>query len=364
MKISEITSFIENYAPISLQESYDNCGLLVGNKSTEITGALITLDVTEEVIDEAINKKCQLIISHHPLIFQGLKKINGTTSTEKILIKAIKNDLSIYAAHTNLDNIDKGVNSILCNKIGLLNTAILRPGKDILRKLVTFCPTDQADDVRKAIFEAGAGKIGDYDSCSFNTEGEGTFRALENANPFVGETNKLHFEPEVKIEAIYPYYNEANIIKSLISAHPYEEVAYDIYPLANKFYRAGAGMIGFIEEEIIDIAFLEMVKHKINIGCIRHSNLSGMKIKKVAICGGSGSFLINDAIAAGADIFLCGDLKYHDFQLASDNFIIADIGHYESEQFTIELLYNILIKNFPKFALRISEINTNPVNYL
>jgi len=364
MKISEITNFFESIAPIALQEDYDNSGLLLGNKGDTINKALITLDVTEEIIDEAIEKKFQMIISHHPVIFQGLKKINGNNLTEKILIKAIKNDIAIYAAHTNLDNIDKGVNSILCSKIGLQKTRILKPKNDMLRKLITFCPTINADKVRNAIFEAGAGHIGNYDSCSFNTEGKGSFRALENANPFVGKTNDLHFETEIKIEAIYPVFHERNIISALKKAHPYEEVAYDIFPLANDYTSVGSGMIGILKNEVDDLSFLKEIKKTLNIPCIKHSQLSGKKIQKVAVCGGSGGFLIHDAIAAGADIFMTGDIKYHDFQKADDNFIIADIGHFESEQFSKELIYAILNKKFPKFALQISKTNTNPVNYL
>jgi len=364
MKIGEITNYLESIAAISLQESYDNSGLLIGNKNKTVKRAIITLDVTEDIIDEAIEKKCELIISHHPVIFKGIKRINGNTQTEKILIKAIKKDIAIYAIHTNLDNIENGVNSILCNTIGLQDTSILKPKNNLLRKLITFSPEKHTEDVRKAIFEAGAGRIGNYDCCSFNSEGFGTFRALEDAKPFVGDKNKLHLEAEIKIEAIYPVYLEKNIITALKKSHPYEEVAYDIIPLANELSCVGSGMIGDLKKEYDEVSFLKEVKKKLNVGCIRYSALRAKKIKKVAVCGGAGSFLIQDAISAGADIFLSGDIKYHDFQEADNKIIIADIGHYESEQFTKDLIYTVLIKKFPKFALQISEINTNPVNYL
>lgn len=363
MIIKDITDFIENLAPVQLQETYDNAGLIIGDKNTEINQILVCLDVTENIVDEAIEKKCQLIISHHPLIFKGIKKINGNNSVEKIIIKAIKNNIAIYAVHTNFDNVINGVNSVLAEKLGLKNQRSLQPKKDIFRKLVFFCPVIHADRVRKAIFEAGAGKIGNYDSCSFNTEGEGSFKAMENANPFVGEPGKLHFEKEIRIETIYPFYLENKIIEALLKSHPYEEVAYDIYKLENYFSQIGSGIIGEIDETD-ELKFLSQIKRIINCKCIRHSDLLDKKIKKVAICGGSGSFLIKDAIAAKADIFISGDIKYHDFFEAENKILIADIGHYESEQFTKDLLYTFITKKFPNFAVLISENNTNPIHYL
>lgn len=363
MIIKDITDFIENLAPVQLQETYDNAGLIIGDKNTEIKQILVCLDVTENIVDEAIEKKCQLIISHHPLIFKGIKKINGNNSIEKIIIKAIKNNIAIYAVHTNLDNVINGVNSVLAEKLGLKNQRSLQPKKDIFRKLVFFCPVIHADRVRKAIFEAGAGKIGNYDSCSFNTEGEGSFKAMENANPFVGEPGKLHFEKEIRIETIYPFYLESKIIEALLQSHPYEEVAYDIYKLENYFSQIGSGIIGEIDETD-ELNFLSQIKNISNCKCIRHSDLLDKKIKKVAICGGSGSFLIKDAIAAKADIFISGDIKYHDFFEAENKILIADIGHYESEQFTKDLLYTFITKKFPNFAVLISENNTNPIHYL
>lgn len=363
MIIKNITDLIERIAPVQLQETYDNAGLIIGEKNSEIDKAIICIDVTETIIDEAITKNCQLVISHHPLIFKGLKKINGKNSIEKIIIKAIKNNIAIYAAHTNLDNVINGVNSILSQKLGLKNIRSLQPKKDIFKKLVFFCPVIHADKVRKAIFEAGAGQIGNYDNCSFNTEGDGSFKALENANPFVGEPGKLHFEKEIRIETIFPFYIENKVVEALLQAHPYEEVAYDIYKLDNYFASIGSGIIGEIEEAD-EIQFLTELKKVSNCKCIKHSDLLNKKIKKVAICGGSGSFLIKDAIAAKADIFITGDVKYHDFFEAENKILIADIGHFESEQFTKELLYTIITKKFPNFAVLISENNTNPIHYL
>ena len=364
MKIKEIVKPLEEFAPLFLQDSYDNSGLLLGHPDDEIKKVLITLDITEEIMEEAIRKKCNLIISHHPLIFSGLKSITGKNATERMVRKAIKNDIGIYALHTNLDNADKGVNEILCDKLGLKNRKILSPKKEMLRKLITFCPTEHAENIRKALFEAGAGNIGNYDNCSFNTPGTGSFRGSDKANPFVGEKGKLHYENEIRIETIYPVFLEENILKALFSVHPYEEVAYDIYRLENKSNREGAGMIGELEYETDESDFLNFLKNIIKTRCIRHSGLIGKKIKKVAICGGSGSFLIQDAIKADADIFITGDVKYHDFFEAENKIVIADIGHYESEQFVKELIYNVLKNKFPTFAVLISEINTNSVNYL
>jgi len=364
MKIKEIIKPLEDFAPVYLQESYDNSGLLVGNKNMEIKKVLITLDVTEEVLDEAITKQCNLIISHHPVIFKGLKSITGKNSSERIVAKAIKNDIGIYAIHTNLDNVDEGVNSILCDKLDLKNKKILSSKKELLRKLVTFCPVDDAEQVREAMFSAGAGHIGNYDSCSFNTPGTGSFKGSEDTNPYIGEKGKLHYEEEIRIETIYPVYREKKILNALFEAHPYEEVAYDIYFLENEFNRVGAGMTGELEQELNEMEFLKRVKEITQTGSIRHSRLLGHKIKKVAVCGGSGSFLIHSAVKAGADIFITGDIKYHDFFEAENKIVIADIGHYESEQFARELIFNILIKKFPTFAVLISDLNSNPINYL
>ncbi len=364
MKIKDIIKPLEDLAPPYLQESYDNTGLLIGNPQSEIKKVIITLDVTEALLQEAIDKKCDLIISHHPLIFKGLKSITGRNATERIVEIAIRRDIAIYAIHTNLDNVDNGVNAVLCEKLGLKNTKILSPKKELLRKLVTFCPEDHAEKVREAIFNAGAGHIGDYDSCSFNTPGTGSFRGSEDTNPFVGEKGKLHYENEVRLETIYPIYKEKAILNALFDAHPYEEVAYDIYFLGNEFSRVGAGMIGELEKEVDEIDFLNKIKKITGVGCIKHSQLLNGKIKRVAVCGGSGSFLINDAKRNGADIFLTGDVKYHDFFEAENKMMIADIGHYESEQFAKELIYSVLNENFSNFAVLISETNTNSVNYL
>lgn len=364
MKLKQITAYLETIAPLSYQEPYDNSGLITGIPEMEVSSVLICLDSTEEVIEEAIRKKCNLVISHHPIVFAGLKKFSGSDYVQRTIIKAIKNDVAIYAIHTNLDNVYPGVNAKICEKLKLKNCKILSPKKELLRKLFTFCPSGKAEFVRKALFDAGAGHIGNYDECSFNSEGFGTFRALEGTNPYVGEKGKQHRERELKIEVIFPSYLEKKIIEALIASHPYEEVAYDIVSLENEHSRIGPGMIGELEKAEDGIFFLKKIKKQMQADCIRHTKTTGKKIKKVAVCGGSGSFLLKNAIAAGADIFITSDFKYHQFFDADNKILVADIGHYESEHFTVDLLADLFKQKFSTFAIRFSEINTNPVFYI
>jgi dinuclear metal center YbgI/SA1388 family protein len=362
-KLKEITDYLEELAPLSLQESYDNAGLIIGDINSNVSSVLVTLDITEEVIDEAIEKKAQLIVAHHPIVFSGLKKITGKNYVERSIIKAIKNDIAIYAAHTNLDSITGGVNGKICEKLRLENCKILQPTNGLLKKLVTFIPSDNLESVRKAVFQAGAGSAGNYDSCGFNSEGTGSFRGNENSSPFVGEKGKIHSEKEIRFETIYPAYIQEKVIQALLKSHPYEEVAYDIYPVENKFNNIGSGMIGELPEAITEKEFLHQLKNTFNTGVIKHTQLINKPVKRIAVCGGSGSFLLKQAISANADFFVTGDFKYHQFFDAENKIIIADIGHFESEQFTKELFYELLTKKFPKFATRLSEANTNPVFY-
>ncbi|MFA5328959.1 MAG: Nif3-like dinuclear metal center hexameric protein [Prolixibacteraceae bacterium] len=363
MQIKEITQFIESVAPLALQESYDNAGLILGQPDDEISGVLISLDITEEIIDEAIAKNLNLVVAHHPIIFSGIKKLNGKNYIERCVIKAIKNNIAVYAAHTNLDSVFGGVNSKICEKIDLQNCRILAPIPDFLKKLVTFVPTEHAEKIRQALFDAGAGNIGNYDSCSFNQNGTGSFRGNDRANPFVGEKNQLHYENETRIETVFPKNIQSRVIQALLEAHPYEEVAYDIYPLENEYTQAGIGMIGELQEPMEETEFLEKLKNTFNCRVIKHTHLSGNPLKRVAVCGGSGSSYLKNAIAQQADIFISGDFKYHQFFDAEQKIVIADIGHFESEQFTKEVFYELLTKKFPKFAVHLSAINTNPVNY-
>ncbi|MFA8449428.1 MAG: Nif3-like dinuclear metal center hexameric protein [Bacteroidales bacterium] len=362
--IKEVTNCIENKAPLMLQESYDNAGLIIGDPNQNIHKILICVDVTEEVLKEAIQNSCDLIISHHPLIFSGLKKLNNQNITQRIVSKAIKNNIAIYAAHTNLDNVIHGVNGILAQKLGLTKNKILSPKKGLLQKLVTFVPIEYLEKMQDTLAKAGAGTIGNYDSCSFTVKGTGSFRASSECKPFVGEQGKLHREEEIRLETIFPKWKRSTIINELIKNHPYEEVAYDIYDVDLSHPSIGSGIIGFLPEQENVKLFLNKVKDISGCSIIRHSTLNKDKIQKVAICGGSGSFLISDAIRSDADIFITGDVKYHDFFEADNKIIIADIGHYESEQFSVELLSSYIKEKFPTFAVRLSEVNTNSIKYL
>ena len=363
MKIAEITSYLESVAPPSLQESYDNTGLITGDIRWECSGILVTLDATEEVVLEAIKKKCNMVLAHHPIIFSGLKKINGKNYVEKAVIAAIKNDIAIYAIHTNLDNVPGGVNGKIADLIGLTRRTVLSAKEEILKKLFTFVPVKSAEKVRNSIFEAGGGQIGNYSECSFNAEGTGTFKAGKGTKPFIGEIGKQHQEPEIRIEIIFPSFLEKRIIQSLFSAHPYEEVAYDIVSLDNTVQSIGSGIVGELKESTDELGFLNRLKEIFHLEIIKHTKLKGGLVKKIAVCGGAGSFLIPKALAAGVDFFITSDLKYHEFFDANGRMVIADIGHYESEQFTISLLQEILEQKFPTFAVLKTEVNTNPVNY-
>ncbi|MBN2616296.1 MAG: Nif3-like dinuclear metal center hexameric protein [Bacteroidales bacterium] len=364
MKLKEITQYLESIAPLSLQESYDNAGLIIGSQEKEIHKALITLDVTPEVMNEALSLSCDLIIAHHPLIFKGIKKLNGGNMVEDLVIKAIQNNIALYAIHTNLDNVFDGVNAMLAKKLGLKNTRILSPMSNQLNKLVVFCPETHAEIVRNALFEAGAGSIGEYSHCSFNAPGDGSFKASEGTHPFVGTIGAIHFEKEIRVETVVPKVKLSAVLKAMHQVHPYEEIAYDLYPLNNSWDKIGAGMIGELDEETPVEEFLKNVKKSLKADRIRHSLPIKQKIKKVAICGGSGSFLMHDAYRQGAQIFVTGDIKYHDFFQYENEMTLVDAGHYETEQFTKSLLFELLTKKFPTFALQISKINTNPISFL
>ncbi len=363
MKINDITNILENLAPPSLQESYDNAGLLVGDRAAVCTGIIVSLDVTKEVVQEAIRKNCNLIVAHHPIVFKGLKRFTGANYVERTIIHALKNNIAIYAIHTNLDNILTGVNHKIAEKIGLQNCKVLLPKEGILKKLVTFCPTKNSEEVRNALFEAGAGAVGKYEECSFNLEGQGSFKAGKETNPHVGEKGERHYEEETRMEVLFPAHLQSNVLKSLRAAHPYEEVAYYINTLDNVRDDVGSGLVGELPEEMPEEDLLKLLKKKFSLSVIRHTPLPGKKIKKVALCGGAGIFLLKNALAADAQIFITGDIKYHEFFDADNKILLADIGHFESEQFTIELLTELLQQKLLNFAVLKSEINTNPVNY-
>lgn len=364
MKIKDVTAYLEKIAPLNYAEDFDNVGLLVGDYETLVTGILVTLDTLENIVDEAIENNCNLIVSFHPILFKGIKKLNGKNYVERVLLKCIKNNIAIYALHTALDNSFQGVNAKICEVLGLGNRKVLIPQQNTIKKLTTYVPNHYAEEVRLALFEAGAGTIGNYDNCSFNSEGYGTFRGNEKSNPVIGDKEKIHIENETCISVIFEKHKASNILSTLFDAHPYEEIAYDIVSLENLHQEIGIGMIGEFRAEKSESEFLNFLKETMNAKGIRHSKLLGKPIKKVAVLGGSGSFAIENAIQSKADAYVTSDIKYHEFYKAESKLVIVDIGHHESEQFTKNLLVDILTKKFPNFAIILSQKNTNPIYYL
>jgi len=363
-KIKDIVQYLGEVAPPSYQESYDNAQLITGNPGDEVRGVLVSLDCIETIVDEAISKNCNLIVAHHPIVFKGLKSLTGKDYVERTIIKAIKNDIAIFAIHTNLDNVHIGVNKKIGDKIGIASPKILAPKKQLLSKIVTFIPTENREKVLSAMYNAGAGEIGEYSHCSFTVTGTGTFKPSEAANPHIGEKNKLECATEDRVELMFPSYLEGAVVSALKQSHPYEEVAYYISQLENSNQEVGSGMIGTLNKPMEPIEFLQTLKEKMSLNCIRHTQLIDRKIKTVAWCGGAGSFLLKKAMAKKADVFITADFKYHEFFDAEGKIIIADIGHYESEVYTKELLHDILSKKFTTFATNLSETVTNPISYL
>ena len=363
MIVQDVINHLEDLAPLAYAEDFDNVGLLVGDKTQEITGILVTLDTLETVVDEAIQENCNLIVSFHPIIFKGLKKLTGKNYVERVVMKAIKHDIAIFSIHTALDNALQGVNDMICNQLGLIHKRILIPQSETIKKLTTYVPKKEAEQLRTALFKAGAGHIGNYSDCSFNVEGYGTYKGNENSNPTLGTKGETHSENETKITVTYAKHLETQILSTLFKTHSYEEVAYEVTTIENKNQNIGMGMIGEFEKSMDEASFLNHLKTKMNTGCIRHTTFLNKKIKKVAVLGGSGSFAINAAKANGADAFVTADLKYHDFFTAENNILLADIGHYESEQFTKNLLVAYLTKKITNFAIILSKTNTNPVKY-
>jgi len=364
MKIGEITDFLEGWAHPALQEAYDNSGLILGDKNDECHSALITLDVTEEVIDEAVENDINLIIAHHPIIFKGIKRIGKNHWIDKCLRKAISHDIAIYSIHTNLDNVSTGVNKKICEKIGLGDLQVLQPKANMLTKLTLFVPKENKDELLSALFQSGAGNIGNYDECSFESAGTGSFRGNESSNPTIGKKGIREYVSESRIEVLVEKHNLGRVLSAMKAAHPYEEVAYYASDLLNENQEIGSGMIGSLDREMSAVDFLTMLKSSMQLNMVRHTRLTNEPVKKVAVCGGSGSFLLKKAIGKRADVFVTADFKYHEFFEANDQIMIADIGHYESEVFTKDLLHDELTKTFANFAFRLSKVDTNPINYL
>lgn len=363
MKLVDIIHALEAWAPTSLQESYDNSGLLVGDRKQEVTNALICLDCTEDVVQEAIDLNCEMIIAHHPIVFSGLKSLTGKNYIERVVMRAIRNGIAIYAIHTNLDNIEGGVNRMISDRLGLENLQILLPKAGTLEKLVVFVPTSHEQSVMEAMFKSGAGHVGNYDECSFRVEGTGTFRAGEGTHPYSGVQGIRKYEEEVRLEVILPTWKRKDILHSMIKAHPYEEVAYDLHKLENNLNQTGAGMVGDLKEEVSLEDFFDSLKEKFSVAVVRHTAKLKDKVNRIAVCGGSGSFLLDPSKGAGADVFVTADFKYHQFFDAEEDIVIADIGHYESEHLIIPWIGAELRRKFPNFAIHLTKVNTNPVKY-
>jgi len=361
--IQDVLSFLDQIAPPAYQESYDNATLICGDRNWPLTGVLCTLDCTEAVVDEAIALGANLIVAHHPIVFKGLKSLTGKTYVERTLIKAIRANVAIFAIHTNLDHVAGGVNKRISDRLELSKTRILQPKKQLLSNLVFFVPIANKAEVLAAVFQAGAGQIGEYKDCSFSSEGLGRYTPSENANPTLGQPGLPHEEPELRIEVILPSYLSGKVLAALKAAHPYEEVAYYISTLENENQEVGAGMIGELAQPMTEDAFFTHLKAKMNLSLVKHSPLRDKPIQKIAVCGGAGIFLLADAKRAGADVFITSDVKYHEFFDAEGALILCDIGHYESEIFTKDLLADVLSQNFPNIALYLSKVVTNPTSY-
>lgn len=363
MKLKELCSWLESEVPLSFQEDYDNSGLQTGDPDKEIKSALLSFEINDAVLEEAVTGGFDLVLTHHPLIFKGLKNITTSLPSGNIVIKAVRNDIAVYSMHTNLDASGKGVSYMLAGLLGLKNRRVLVPAGRRLLKLVTFVPEAYAAVVREAVFNAGAGMTGNYDMTSFSSAGQGSFRAGTDAKPFTGTVGNIHYEDEIRLETIIPSHLSSKVVAALLASHPYEEVAFDLIPLANDYTSAGMGCLGELDSPLSVKEFVAMTAETLESKCLRYSSPAGKMIRKVAVCGGSGSSLIPAAISAGADAFVSGDIKYHSFTEAG-NIVIADAGHYETEKFAVQIIYDLVIKKFPNFALRFSEINTNPINYL
>ena len=364
MSINEVIEVLEDFAPLAYAEDFDNVGLLIGDKNAEVNGVLVTLDTLEQTVEEAILKKCNLIVSFHPIIFSGLKKITGKNYVERVVLKAIKNDIAIYAIHTALDNMPHGVSKGMCDALNLENRKILIPKNGVIKKLITYVPENDFKKVRESLFKAGAGNIGNYEQCSFSTSGDGTFLGTENSNPTKGERGIFHTEKEIQLTLTFEARIQTKILNTLFKNHPYEEVAYEVSTLDNSNQNIGMGMLAELPEPMGEQSFLELVADKFNAKGVRYSRLLNKNIKKIAVLGGSGSFAIDAAIASGADAFITADLKYHQFYQAEGKLILIDIGHYESEQFTKNILTDFLTKKFTNFAVVLADENTNPIKYL
>ena len=359
MIIEELTTFIEDKFPLSQQESYDNCGLIVGDPKKTVKKVLLALDCTEQVIKEAKLKKADVIITHHPLMFSSINKLTANDYEGSLIIKLIKSDIALYAVHTNLDNSINGINKYLALKLGLKNLQILVGKEKTFKKIITFVPKAYSQKVITALSAAKAGNIGLYSHCAFVTEGSGCFKPEKGAKPFLGELSKINQVEEVKLEMVFASENQKMIENSLKKAHPYEQPAFDIIELANPNPDIGAGIYGDLPAQINTAEFLKLVKTKLNLSYIRQSNSAKKFISKVAICSGAGFFVFEQAKRLNVDALVTSEIKHHEFLAAENNILLCDIDHHEGEIAAVNILDQILQK-LENIDTLISKHNLSP----
>ncbi|WP_371370673.1 Nif3-like dinuclear metal center hexameric protein [Sporomusa aerivorans] len=359
VKCRDIIAEVEQLAPKHFAESWDNVGLLIGRPDQDIHKVLVTLDVDTAVVEEAIAVQADMIVAHHPLLFKGLTRIRTDSPQGNMLASLIKKDVAVYAAHTNLDSAPGGVNDVLARKLNLRNVVPLTTVyQEKLHKLVVFVPVSHVETVRAAMTAAGAGHIGNYSHCTFQTQGVGTFLPLAGTSPYIGEQNKLEYVEEYRLETIIPLSIRSQVVSAMLAAHPYEEVAYDDYLLQNTGPGSGLGRVGELSQPLTLADFINQIKSALCIQSLKAAGPTKTFIQKVAVCGGSGASLIKNAITAGADVLVTGDVKYHEAQEAiAAGLNIIDAGHFATEQPVVECLVEYLNQcasknawNLPIFA--------------
>ena len=363
MTISEFIRQLSTKIRFSYAEDFDNVGLLCGRPEQELRGVLVCHDALESVVQEAIEKGCNCIVAFHPIIFSGLKSITGKSYVERAVMLALENKIAIIAVHTAWDNDFYGVNHGIAKALGLRHLQVLIPKKDALSQLRFFVPVEAAEQVRSAIFATGAGTIGQYADCSFNIHGTGTFLPLEKASPAYGEVGTWEQVSEMEVQILVENWQLPAAIQAMKDAHPYEEVAYYVTSLRNENHHAGLGQFGLLDEEMSAQEFLSECRAVFDVPVIRTSSHFTGRIRKVAVLGGSGASGISAAKKLGCDAYVSSDFKYHDFFQGDENFLLADVGHFESERFVSQQLADVISNILPTFAVLKSETKTNPVNY-
>ena len=362
MTVGDLCGWLEQRAPLRFQEDYDNSGLLVGQRSWTVTGVLCCLDADEAVVHEAVARGCNVVLSHHPIVFKGLKRLTGATAVERTVALALKHNVALYAGHTNWDSIQGGVSFSLAQRLGLVAPRIMMPRGGELLNLVVYVPAEHASPVAEAAFGAGAGRIGAYDECHFSGSGTGTFRPLDGAQPFVGQIGVREVADEHRLEFVLPKHRKSAVQQAVWAAHPYEEVAHSWISLDNSWSEVGYGAVGNLPEPIRLGDFLAVCAAQLGAESVRYSTSSLDRIvQRIAVCGGSGAEFAGAAAAAGADAYVTGDLKYHGFQDPPGGLVLVDVGHGESERPFIDDWAELIRSEFVTFAVLISETDNRPV---